>query len=61
MTSPTKRPATAPMVLVGLMAASLFINYIDRGNLATGAARISADLKLDATHYGGLLAAFYFA
>ena len=61
MTSTAKRPATAPMVLVGLMAASLFINYIDRGNLATGATRISADLKLDATHYGGLLAAFYFA
>ncbi|MBS0254398.1 MAG: MFS transporter [Proteobacteria bacterium] len=43
------------------MATSLFINYIDRGNLATGAARITAELGLDATHYGALLSAFYFA
>lgn len=61
MATTAKRPPTAPMVLVALMAASLFINYIDRGNLATGAARITADLRLDATHYGALLAAFYFA
>ena len=49
------------MVLVGLIGLSLFINYIDRGNLATGAKQISADLNLSATRYGSLLAAFYFS
>ena len=51
---------TAPLVLVGLMATSLFINYIDRGNLATGATQIRADLHLSATAYGALAAGFYF-
>lgn len=52
---------TAPLVLVGLMATSLFINYVDRGNLATGATLIRADLHLSATAYGSLAAGFYFA
>jgi MFS family permease len=52
---------TAPLILVGLMALSLFINYIDRGNLATGATQIRADLHLSATAYGALAAGFYFA
>lgn len=55
------RRTSASWLIVGLMATSLFINYIDRGNLATGAALITADLRLDATHYGAVLAAFYFA
>ncbi len=55
------RRITAPLVLVGLMATSLFINYIDRGNLATGATQIRADLNLSATAYGALAAGFYFA
>lgn len=57
-TSPAR--TTAPLVLVGLMGLSLFINYIDRGNLATGAAQIRTDLDQSATAYGGLLSAFYF-
>ncbi len=52
---------TTPLILVGLMAASLFINYVDRGNLATGATLIRADLNLSATAYGVLAAGFYFA
>lgn len=52
---------TGPLLLVALMAASLFINYIDRGNLATGATQIRADLNLSATAYGALAAGFYFA
>ncbi len=61
---PTERRSlrtTAPLVIVGLMAFSLFINYIDRGNLATGATQIRADLHLSATAYGALAAGFYFA
>lgn len=52
---------TGAAVLVSLMALSLFVNYIDRGNLATGATQIRADLNLSATGYGALLSAFYFA
>ena len=55
------RRTTAPLVLVGLMALCLFINYIDRGNLATGATQVRADLDLSATSYGALAASFYFA
>ncbi|MDE2435179.1 MAG: MFS transporter [Sphingomonadales bacterium] len=54
-----KQRRTGPMVLVGLIALSLFINYIDRGNLATGAVQISKDLHLSTTAYGSLLSAFY--
>lgn len=54
------RHTTGAAVLVGLMALSLFINYVDRGNLATGAALIRSDLGLSATAYGALLSAFYF-
>lgn len=53
------RAPTSPLVLVLLMAASLFINYIDRGNLATVGPQIQADLNLSATRYGALLSAFY--
>ncbi|MEY3906610.1 MAG: hypothetical protein RIR59_1433 [Pseudomonadota bacterium] len=52
---------TGARILVGLMALSLFINYVDRGNLATGATQIRADLDLSATAYGALAASFYFA
>ena len=44
-----------------LVTAVVFINYIDRGNLATGATQIRADLHLSATAYGALAAGFYFA
>jgi MFS family permease len=54
------RPATGAATLVGLMGLSLFINYVDRGNLATGGAQIRTDLGLSATAYGALLSAFYF-
>ncbi len=56
-----QRKTTGHVALVGLMAACLFINYIDRGNLATAATQIRADLGLTATAYGTLAAGFYFA
>lgn len=55
------RRTSGPLVLVGLMAVSLFLNYIDRGNLATGATQIREELNLSATAYGVLAAGFYFA
>lgn len=56
-----ERKKTGAIALVALMGLCLFINYIDRGNLATGATQIRADLDLSATAYGALAAAFYFA
>ncbi len=60
-TSTALRAPTSPVWLVFLMAMSLFINYIDRGNLATAAVQIREDLGLSATQYGMLLAGFYFS
>lgn len=58
--NPNRAAHTAAFSLVALMGLSLFINYVDRGNLATGATQIRADLDLSATAYGALLSAFYF-
>ncbi len=46
--------------LVFLVTAAVFINYIDRGNLATAAPLMQDDLHLSATQIGVLLSAFYF-
>jgi MFS family permease len=53
------RPETARIVL--LVTVAVFINYIDRGNLATTATRIQDDLHLNATQLGLLLSAFYWS
>jgi MFS family permease len=45
--------------LIGLMTALLFVNYVDRGNLATVGPLVVRDLRLTNTHFGLLLAAFY--
>ncbi len=54
------RAMTAPVPLVLLASASLFINYIDRGNLATAATLIQNELHLSATQLGILLSAFFY-
>jgi MFS family permease len=46
--------------LVFLVTAAVFINYIDRGNLATAAPLIQDELNLNATALGILLSAFYY-
>lgn len=56
------RPAAARVAGLGvvlLLATGLFINYVDRGNLATAAPLIKDQLKLTATEVGLLLSAFY--
>lgn len=45
-------------VLLGLVT---FINFADRGNLATAAALIKRDLHLSATQYGWLVSGFFAA
>ncbi|HLZ82342.1 MAG TPA: MFS transporter [Caulobacteraceae bacterium] len=44
--------------VVALMGLSVFINYVDRGNLATAAPLIKDQLRLSATQIGVLIAAF---
>jgi len=51
------RSAT-PLVL--LVTLAVFINYIDRGNLATAAPLIQDELHLRATELGILMSAFYY-
>jgi MFS family permease len=45
--------------MVGLLALAVFINYLDRGNLATAAPRIKDELKLSNTEIGILVSAFF--
>ena len=44
-----------------LLTASVFINYVDRGNLATAAPLIQGELHLTATQLGMLLSAFFWS
>ncbi|MSQ99085.1 MAG: MFS transporter [Xanthomonadales bacterium] len=46
--------------LVLLVTAALFINYIDRGNLATAAPLMQDELHMSASQLGFLLSAFYY-
>jgi MFS family permease len=55
------RAPTAARPLVLLISAALFINYVDRGNLATAAPLIQDQLHLSATQLGFLLSAFYYS
>ena len=47
------------VVILTLVALSIFINYVDRGNLATAAPLIKSDLELTNTQYGFLVSAFF--
>jgi len=53
--------ATSPTRLVLLLSAAVFINYVDRGNLATAAPLMQDELHLSATQLGVLLSAFYWS
>jgi len=46
-------------VVVALLAVAIFINYIDRGNLATASPLIQHELKLSNTQVGLLISAFF--
>ncbi len=47
--------------IVALLALAVFINYVDRGNLATAAPLMRDELKLNHTEIGMLLGAFFWA
>jgi MFS family permease len=57
---PPRAPTTATR-LVLLVAAAVFINYIDRGNLATAAPLMQDELHLSASELGVLFSAFYYS
>jgi MFS family permease len=53
------RTTTRPAIIVGLLAAALFINYVDRGAVPTAAPLIQHDLHLDDEQLGRMLSAFF--
>jgi MFS family permease len=56
----TARAAFGPMV-VPLLGLAIFINYVDRGNLATAAPLLKTELSLSASEIGVLISAFFWA
>src|SRR5687768_13012324 len=56
--APDSRPVFGPLV-VPLLALAVFINYVDRGNLATAAPLIKEELALTSTQIGILISAFF--
>ena len=50
---------TRPFLVVALLAAVLFINYVDRGAVPTAIPLIQHDLRLDNEQVGRLLSAFF--
>ena len=62
LTTQSAAPAgTSPTRIVLLLSTAVFINYVDRGNLATAAPLIQDELHLTATQLGTLLSAFYWS
>jgi MFS family permease len=53
-------PSSAARIVL-LVTVSVFINYIDRGNLSTAAPLMRDDLHLSASQLGLLFSAFYFS
>jgi ACS family D-galactonate transporter-like MFS transporter len=47
-------------IVLGLLAVSVFINYIDRGNLSLAAPYLKDELGISATQLGILLSAFFY-
>ena len=56
----TLKPTSATRIVL-LLTAALFINYIDRGNLATAAPLIQDELHLSAFQLGLLSSVFYYS
>ena len=63
MTATTSEPRAVGLgpAVVPLLALAVFINYVDRGSLATAAPVIKDQLHLTATEVGLLLSAFFWS
>ncbi|HMA04262.1 MAG TPA: MFS transporter [Gemmatimonadaceae bacterium] len=57
--APRPREGRAGFQLATLLAIAVFINYVDRGNLATAAPVLATELHFSATQIGILLSSFY--
>jgi len=57
--APRPRESRAGFQLATLLALAVFINYVDRGNLATAAPVLATELHFSATQIGVLLSSFY--
>lgn len=57
----TARAPTSQTRVVALITIAMFINYIDRGNLATAGPELQKDLGLSATQFGFLASAFFYS
>jgi MFS family permease len=57
--APSSRESRAGFQLATLLALAVFINYVDRGNLATAAPVLASELHFSATQMGILLSSFY--
>jgi MFS family permease len=53
------RPAVPTLSLVLLVAAAIFLNYVDRGTVAVAAPLLKAELGLSATGFGIAVSAFF--
>ena len=60
-TAATDREPTSQTRVVALITVAMFINYIDRGNLAVAGPELQKDLGLSATEFGILGSAFYYS
>ena len=61
-TSPPAEPTRIPgplLIVIVLLAISVFINYIDRGNLSIAAPMLKDELGISAAQLGFLLSAFF--
>src|SRR4051812_24927957 len=54
-----QKMSPAERTLLVLLIASIFINYIDRGNLSIAAPLVEKELALSPVEIGALLAAFF--
>jgi MFS family permease len=57
----TGREPTSQTRIVALITLAMFINYIDRGNLAVAGPKLQEELGLSATQFGLLGSAFYYS
>jgi MFS family permease len=55
------KPMPLGAAVVPLLALGVFIQYVDRGNLATAAPLMQTDLRLSSAQMGVLLSAFYWS
>lgn len=58
---PSTPAAVYPRRIVLLLAAAIFINYFDRGNLATASSVMQSELALSNTQLGLLFSAFFWS